>query len=262
MNNRIILIDGSYFIFYRFYALCNWVKMSKTECECKVSDKIFAAKFAKICKDTILKLKKTHKIGNMNEIYFVMDCNRSNIWRNEIYNLYKANRVQKNNFDPDVFKYMYENVLPDVSCKVLQCDQAEADDIIGTLCKYIQDSEIIVIADDNDYLQLADERICLYNLKQKCINERVMGNKTKDLFYKILVGDKADNIPSIFTEAKAKKIVDMYYANENDIINEVVKINKHQEYQLNKALIDMQMIPSHIITNIVECYNLSSTCFK
>lgn len=258
MCDKIVMIDGSYFIFYRFYALCNWVKMSKTECECKVSDEIFAAKFAKMCKDTISKLKKTHKIDSMNKIYFVMDCHRKNIWRNQIYDFYKANRVTKNSFDTDVFTYMYENILPDIGCNVLQCCEAEADDIIGILCKYIKNCEIVVITDDNDYLQLADDRIYLYNLKQKCINKRVMGDKMKDLFYKILVGDKSDNIPSICTDAKAKQLLNLC-SNEDAIINEVAKLNKGDQYELNKTLIDMRMIPTHIVTKIIECYNTSST---
>ena len=40
-----ILIDGSYFVYYRYYALCSWWKLSKQEGLPAVSNPIFKEKF-------------------------------------------------------------------------------------------------------------------------------------------------------------------------------------------------------------------------
>ena len=65
-------------------------------------------------------------------------------------------------------------------------------------------------------------------------------------------------MPSICTDAKAKQLLNLC-SNEDAIINEVAKLNKGDQYELNKTLIDMRMIPTHIVTKIIECYNTSST---
>ena len=51
-----------------------------------------------------------------------------------------------------------------------------------------------------DYLQLADDNIKIINLKYKDLqkSKNSTGDKECDLFCKIILGDKSDNIPGIF----------------------------------------------------------------
>ena len=58
MTQNFILIDGSYFIFYRYYALLNWWKHSKQETEPSLNNKEFMDKFENIFVDKIKELKK------------------------------------------------------------------------------------------------------------------------------------------------------------------------------------------------------------
>ena len=57
-----------------------------------------------------------------------------------------------------------------------------------------------------DYLQLACENVELYDLKFKKLTERKSSynDAKKDLFVKILTGDKSDNIKGVFKKCGQK----------------------------------------------------------
>ena len=58
--------------------------------------------------------------------------------------------------------------------------------------------EILIVTNDYDYLQLLDDKIHIYNLKNKNLREKSLGSKKLDLGVKIIVGDNSDNIPRCF----------------------------------------------------------------
>ena len=91
MNNY-ILLDTSYFIFYRYYALIGWWKLAKPDdiLGDPFENEEFVEKFIKTFKDKLNEIPKKLKIKNYN-IYAALDCPRGEIWRNSLYNKYKEN---------------------------------------------------------------------------------------------------------------------------------------------------------------------------
>ena len=145
MENPILFIDMSYYIFYRFYALRNWYKRSQeTELDVEnvMENELFIKKYQKIFIENIKKIQKKHNLENA-LIIFAKDCRRYNIWRNEYYSDYKKSRDDKNKrFNKDIFIYTYENIVPELlkqNIDIVTLDNAEADDVIAILKKKIRE---------------------------------------------------------------------------------------------------------------------------
>lgn len=244
-SKPILLIDASYFVFYRFYATQNWYRFQedvKVEC---MSDDVFVEKYDKIFEKTLTDLKTLYKV-DWDNIILVKDCARETIWRNKFYHDYKATRDTSNkNFDKEVFVHTYKRLLPKLKStygfKDIHCDELEADDVIAiihrTIRKIKDDISICIITNDNDYTQLCDKHTIIRNLQGKSI-------KTDDievfLKMKIIQGDKSDNIPAI-SKKIGPKTAEKIAADVEDYLtkNPEARI----AYNLNKLLIDFNDIP-------------------
>ena len=96
MNPTFIFVDGSYYCFYRYYALLNWWKNAhpETTLDDPYQNKNFVDKFKKTFVENLLAIPKKLKIQK--PILVVgKDCKRENIWRMELFPKYKSNRVQE-----------------------------------------------------------------------------------------------------------------------------------------------------------------------
>ena len=94
-----ILIDTSYFIFYRYYALIGWWKLAKPEDDLgnPIENIEFVDKFKKTFVDKLKEIPKKLKIKN----YIIIagkDCPRLKIWRHTEFDKYKVNRVYDDQF--------------------------------------------------------------------------------------------------------------------------------------------------------------------
>ena len=146
-KNRLILVDGSGYIFRAFYAL---PPMSRSDGV--PVNAVFG--FTSM----LLKLSEDMK-GEM--ILVVFDAARST-FRNEIYKEYKANRS-----DPP------EELIPQFSLirdatkalglKYLEVENYEADDIIATYVKIAKKDNIetVIISSDKDLMQLVQDGVSL-----------------------------------------------------------------------------------------------------
>ena len=262
-KKNIILIDLSYFIFYRYYALVQWWKLAKPDNELgnPIENLEFVEKFKKTFYEKMreiakkLKLKDTLLIG-------ARDCPRSEIWRHEIYNKYKEHRGQDDDFmGGPFFKLAYNELIPNICEKILKCDNLEADDCVALTSKYIRskypDKSIYIIANDMDYLQLADENIQIINLKYKNLqtSKHCSGNNKRDLFNKIILGDKSDNIPPVFKKC-GPKTVSKYFENPELFKTILEKENAYENYEINKKIIDFNEIPENLILKFYKLNNL------
>ena len=94
----------------------------------------------------------------------------------------------------------YLDYLP---IQLMMYDNIEADDVIGYLAKDLLKEEVIVMSTDKDFLQLVDDRIKVWNPTRKKVYDETLvkedyGFLPKNLIYfRILDGDKSDNIPGI-----------------------------------------------------------------
>ena len=264
---NLIIIDSSYFIFYRYYALLNWWKLAKPNDELLIpfENELFVEKFKKTFKNTILNLNKKLKLKNF-KIIAALDCPRKEIWRNQIFKFYKSNREKEDNFLGGPFFKLGIDLLKNMNILCLSCSNLEADDCIALTCQYYNKNikenstsenliKIYIIASDHDYLQLKNDNTYIFNLKFQEIKK---SNDSKfDLFCKIITGDKSDNIPGIFKKCGPKTA--LKYFNDNDLFKKQLEKEDNENLFLqNKKIIDFNEIPNNLIEHFYSLNNLSS----
>ena len=266
-NPTFIFIDGSYFCFYRYHSLLNWWKNACPE-EIDVlqnpyqNDK-FVDKFKKIFIDNIKKIPKNLKLDkSINPIIIVgKDCKREHIWRNQLFQNYKANRLQNDGFMGEpFFKMVYDDNLfiEGGAQTILKHPKLEADDCIAISVKYLLNTystcNIYIITSDKDYLQLAQERVQIYDLAFKKLTEQKSstGDPKCDLFCKILTGDPSDNISSVFPRCGPKTAM-KYYQNQELFKQKLQESTTYQtSYELNSKIIDFNNIPEELAQEFLQ----------
>ena len=217
-----LLIDGSYYVFYRYYALLQWWKNAKPDepLNNPAENSLFIEKFKEVFIKKLKEIPKKLKLQTHDlKIYVGKDCPRETIWRVNIFPDYKANRVYDETFMGGAFfKMVYAENLFDKAgiTKILKCKTLEADDCLALTAKRLMANDpqcqVTIIASDHDYLQLVCPQIQIYNLKFKNLLEGkdVFPEGKKNLFLKTIMGDKSDNIPSIFPKCGIKTALKCY----------------------------------------------------
>ena len=86
MNPTFIFVDGSYYNFYRYFALTNWWRNAFPDepLEDPYQNKTFVDKFKKVFVENLQQMPKKLKIGKTVKPILVVgkDCKRTDIWRN------------------------------------------------------------------------------------------------------------------------------------------------------------------------------------
>ena len=136
-----LFIDGSYFIFFRYYSVMNWFKLSHKgeEINDPINNKEFVDKFKKTFLSKIREI--TQKLNINNPIILVgKDTSRQNIWRMKHLPTYKGNRDYSNFQGGPFFKMVYDECLfyQGGAHMVLNYDKLEADDVIAITTKHIR----------------------------------------------------------------------------------------------------------------------------
>ena len=250
-----ILIDMSYFIFYRFYALVNWWGFAKKEDPLDMDNILDNVEFVKKFEDVFMKkIKEIPKKLKLKEYVFLVakDCPRKDIWRRGIFPDYKENRIYEDTCAVSKFFEKGYDILNREKFPILFHPQLEADDCIATITKHIlekyKQSKVYIIASDMDYLQLVTPSVNIITLKYKNLREsrNCTGDPQKDLFCKIVMGDNSDNIPGIFKRCGFKTAIKCYedegYFNKNLQKEE----GSYEKYERNKILIDFRNIPKEM----------------
>jgi len=261
MNPTFIFVDGSYYNFYRYYALLQWWKITNPDevLDDPFQNIEFVTKFKKTHIENLKQIPKKLKIDkNINPILIVgKDCKRADIWRMNHFPAYKGTRDNgKGDFKGGpFFKMVYEeNLFLEGGAKaILKHPHLEADDCIALSVKYVVEKypncEIYIITSDKDYLQLSAHNVHLYNLTYKNIAEGkgCTGNPETDLQIKIIMGDSSDNIPSIFPKCgpkTAQKCIE-----NPDFFQKKMAENPEiyqKQYELNQLLVNFDNIPDYL----------------
>ena len=253
-----IFIDGSYFIFYRVFALKVWWRNAKPDIPLSnpFDNPDFLEKFESTFISKIKEIKTKTKMKNA-KIIVGCDCSQSKIWRKQYYKSYKDGRDQEKNKEYNIdkfFKFTFEKELFKKAGVeiILEMDTLEADDCIALYIDYLKkinnnQNKILIITSDHDYLQISGENVDIMNLKYKRLREskNSTGIPEKDLFNKIVLGDKSDNIYPIFNKCP-KKILEMCFQDQDYF---ETKCNDEQvvhKFQLNRLLIDFNFIPEEL----------------
>jgi 5'-3' exonuclease len=251
-----LFIDGSYYIFYRFYALHIWWKNARKDepLENPIENSEFVEKFEKTFKTKIEEFKK--KL-NIEDAYVVVgkDCPRKEIWRMDYLKEYKGTRKTDDTFlGGPFFKIAYDYLYEDADVdKIIEHENLEADDCIALCVHHIleqtPDDEIYIIASDHDYLQLLyNDNIQIFDLKYKSLKEHknVFEEREKNLFCKIVMGDKSDNIPAIFPKCGLKTSIKCWEDKEF-FENKMNKNEIKERFEKNQQLIDFHHIPDKLV---------------
>ena len=248
-NPTFILIDGSYFCFYRYHSLLTWWKNAYPEegdvLQNPFKNEKFVEKFKKTFVENVQRIPKNLRLDKSISPTIIVgkDCKRTNIWRNEFFPNYKGNRSEDGFMGGPFFKMVYEEDLfvQGGAQFILKHSKLEADDCIAISVKHLLNlyptCNIFIITSDKDYLQLAQENVQIYNLAFKKITEQKSstGNAKCDLFCKVLMGDISDNIPSVFPKCGPKTA--LKYAILNDQL--ISKIFSNKDLYKNSALLEL-----------------------
>jgi 5'-3' exonuclease len=297
LGKPILLVDLGYTTFYRFNATKTWYKNAHPEelDEIKQTDyqwadnSIFMEMFNKRYVNSILEISQKYKIPKHNVI-LAQDCSSCDNWRGKLYKDYKLTRKQnqiKYGFDgKEVFKsahsYTFNAMAENYGFKLIKHKDIEADDVNAIITQYYQKHypkvNVYILATDKDYLQLSNGYFHLIDFKGKILNvnsnDLKLGDGKYQLWYKILIGDKSDNIPAIKIQRKyvrphLKSNDDTYiYINKKDgaeiatnikqflkNIKQDPNIINQEQLNLNKTLIDFDCIPTKYqkyIVNVLE----------
>tara|TARA_B100000965_G_scaffold338189_1_gene305288 strand:- start:579 stop:1565 length:987 start_codon:yes stop_codon:yes gene_type:complete len=163
-------------------------------------------------------------------------CLEGRSWRKDFYTPYKANRrvimdqrSVREQEDDELYFEAYDDMVKFFSektnCSVVQCEQAEADDMIATWIQQHPDDNHYIISTDSDFYQLLAPNVTQYNgttdqvvtlegFKDLKTGEAVIDKKTKEpkkaidpefaLFEKCVRGDSSDNVFSAYPGARLK----------------------------------------------------------
>ncbi len=125
-------------------------------------------------------------------------------FRNELYEKYKANRVE---MPADLYPQIEEiqRLLTALGVPTLLCPNYEADDILATLARRTEllGGTCVVVTGDKDCRQLITDRIKVLNIRKNelfdaAALEREWGVRPEQVVdFQSLVGDAVDNVPGV-----------------------------------------------------------------
>ena len=125
-------------------------------------------------------------------------------FRHEIYGAYKADRGEM----PDDLVPQFPKIrrlLDALSIPVLDCEGFEADDVLATLARHIdeQGGQCFVVTGDKDCRQLITDRVHVYDIRKDreydaaALAEDWGVRPDQVVDFQSLVGDKVDNVPGV-----------------------------------------------------------------
>ena len=186
-QNRLILIDGSAYIFRAYYGLPPMNRADGTPINAVFG---FTNMLVKLIEDF-----------REEKMIVVFDAAREN-FRNKIFKDYKANRGET----PEDLIPQFEIIRKCVDAfqiPQIEIEGFEADDIIATYCELSQKAKIqsIIVSSDKDLMQLVNENVTMLDpMKNKKIGidqviEKFGLPPEKVIQIQALTGDTVDNIP-------------------------------------------------------------------
>lgn len=292
MKNKkkvLIVIDASYMIYYSLFgAVSKWKKTSiNGKCikdpeetdQTNLPDLTIYPDFCKILQSYIMKRFDTIRWiirSNIQEqvddaesidIILATDGPLTNNWRKKKYPHYKAQRKvclkQFNTYK--VINYVLNTIFKKLDVEnsqnlnIIKHNNAEGDDIIATaLMKLDGYSTKFLIASDHDFLQIPNVKQFDLMGREKTIYPKIKDHNItpeKYIVVKSIVGDGADNIPSVFSGIKEVRAIKL--VNNPNELKEKFKENNNsiKQYIINKELIDFKNIPEDLSNEILEQIN-------
>ena len=189
-------------------------------------------------------------------------------WRRDIFPQYKASR-RKNRTESKIdwkgvfgiMSEIREELTKNMPYKILHVERCEADDIIATLVAMREEDKYLIISGDKDFVQLQHYGdVYQYSpMLKSFMGENV--NSETFLREQIIKGDRSDGVPNILsddniflTDERQKPINKKRLEEWSDTDNIPLGSQTRKNFERNKALIDLSMIPEDIKTSIINNY--------
>ena len=195
MKKRAILIDGNNLLFRSYYATAYTGNLM-------TNSKGFPTNALYGFINMINKI-----INEENPEYVMIAFDKGKNFRQDLYDNYKDGRIET----PQDLKLQFpvaKEICTLMGIKYIECDNYEADDIIGTFARMADEDKnynATIISSDKDLLQLISDEVNVKLLKQK--DYILMDEKTfidtygikpiRMIDLKSLMGDPSDNIPGV-----------------------------------------------------------------
>jgi len=251
--NNILLIDA-YHLFHRTYYTFRNLKLKSGDSVGMIYGTIYL----------LLHYKDKFKPC---DIIMCYDNGRSG--RQEIYADYKADRVQtKNGFNQQLI--IVKSLLKDMGVKYAEYEDAEADDVIGSLSTRFENDKKIIISGDHDYFQLINENVNFYKIGKHdkmyhlslFIEEYgIHPSRYAEMLY--LRGDSSDNVPGI---AKVGAKTALSIVKSTQTFDEVLKHKKVVDHidivQRNKDILTIKKKLDVIVKKDIKNLHIVKCLFE
>ena len=204
----------------------------------------------------------------------IIACDSKNYWRKNYFPYYKASRkkaYESSEIDWnsifDFFKKIKAELREFFKYRVIEIDEAEADDIIGTLAlnfgNFLNTGEkILIISGDKDFIQLQKYgNIKQYDPVRK--TNITHHNPNDFLVEHIIKGDTSDGVPNILSKSDIFVVGGRQTpltAKRLSMYTDMIKTNQEftdeikNNFERNKKLIELSQIPDNIQSKIMSEY--------
>ncbi len=191
---RLILIDGSGFIFRAYYAIPPLKRQDGTPVNAVFG---FSSMLYKLLLDA------SWTFGQFSHMAVVFDTARQS-FRNQIYTEYKAHRPPPPEDLIPQFSLVRE-ATDAFNMPRIEMEDYEADDIIATYAEQVKalGGNVVIVSSDKDFMQLVDDKVVMWDpMKNKTIDRDGVLEKfgvAPELVVDVqaLCGDSVDNIPGV-----------------------------------------------------------------
>jgi DNA polymerase-1 len=146
---------------------------------------------------------------NFDKVCVFWDGEGSSLARKLIYPQYKENRKPGYDFKEESFyeqKSRVKQYLEEMFVRQVDINNNEADDLIAYYCQIANDENITIFSSDKDLTQLISQNVSIYSPSKRLTYKKGDFIKLQEVeiphynvkTYKIISGDKSDNIDGIY----------------------------------------------------------------
>ena len=249
MTEKLLLIDGSGFIFRAYHSLPPLTNPAGVP---------VGAVYGFV--NMITKLMNSQHATHAAVIF---DAARKT-FRNELYQDYKAHRPPAPEDLVPQFPLVRDATIA-MNLPAIELENYEADDIIATYAEQAKalGMEVVIISSDKDLMQLIDTGVTLYDaMKNKPIGaEQVMEKfgvtPDKVIEVQALIGDSSDNVPGVKSigPKTAAELIGEYGTLEN-LLENIDKIKQPKRREVLAEYADLARISKVLVTLKRDCVGI------
>jgi 5'-3' exonuclease len=206
----------------------------------------------------------------------IIACDDKNYWRRQIFPYYKASRKkdrESSSLDWNAIFQSLNKIRDELKeyfpYRVIQIDTAEADDIIGTLCKEFGNEfpvgsvdPILIISGDKDFRQLQKYS----NVKQyDPVRKRWLDEKNPSAYLKehIMRGDKGDGVPNFLSSDDSFVLNTRQKPISQKKLDEWLKLEPTEfcdermlrGWKRNEQMVNLELVPENVSKSIMDSYH-------